>query len=100
MATYSSEIETALKRYIDNRGGEGRDRLKELLKNTSVRNRYELLMNVKGAANTLTGPGSGAYADDLEIIKHMLDNFLAKQKFDVMKIQPTGKWTALHYVIS
>ena len=97
MATYSSELVTVLKRYIDSMG-EGRDRLTELLKNTSVDIRYSLLMNVRGGIfSRWTGLHSGACANDLETIKYMLDNFLCDQKCDVVKIQASNMRTALHF---
>ena len=97
MATYSSELETVLKRYIDSWEGEGRDRLRELLKNESVSARYELLMKVRVSYCKLTGLHRGACANDLETIKCMLNHFLANQKYDVVKIQMIDGWTALHY---
>ena len=98
MATYSSELETALRTYIDSWGGEGRDRLRELLKNTSVGNRYSLLMNVRGSGilSKWTGVHRGANADDLGAIKYMLDNFSSNQKYHVVKIQKITKCTVLH----
>ena len=95
MATYSSELETVLRKYIDS-WGEGRDRLRELSKNASADNRYSLLMNVKGVFSAFTGVHRGAFANDLETIKYMLDNLSCNQKYDVMQIQPRGKYTALH----
>ena len=102
MATYSSELETVLRRYIDSWGGEGRDRLREGLKNTSVGNRYSLLMNVRGSGriSTRTGLHCGADADDLETIKYMLDSFSSNLKYNVVKIQRSDKWTALHIAAS
>ena len=97
MATYSSELETALRKYIDSYGEEGRDRLRELLKNTSVGNRYGLLINVRGVFDTLTGLHCGAFANDVETTKYMLDNLSCDQKYDVVKIQENTKRTALHY---
>ena len=99
MATYSSELETELRKYIDSWEGEGRDRLREVLKNTSVDNRYSLLMNVRrsGGFSAWTGLHRGAFANDLETIKYMLDNFLCDQKYDVVKIQASDKMTALHF---
>ena len=99
MATYSSEFETVLRRYIDRSGKQDRDRLRELLKNTSTGHRYSLPVNVRGSGrfNTWTGLYRGAFANDLEIIKYMLDNFSANQKYHVVKIQSVTKSTALHF---
>ena len=98
MATYSSELETILRSYIDSWGG-GRDRLRDLLKNTSTGHRYSLLMNVRGSGilSTWTGVHRGANADDLGAIKYMLDNFSSNQKYHVVKIQSVTKSTALHF---
>ena len=89
MATYSSELETVLKRYINSLGRLGKDRLRELLKNTSVDTRYELLMKVRGSGiiSTLTGLHRGVFVNDLETIKYMFNDFLANQKYDVMQIR-------------
>ena len=97
MTTYSRELETVLRKYIDSWKGKGRDRLRELLKNESVDARRELLMNVKeGVFGTWTGLHGVTYADDLETIKYMFNNFSANQKCDVVKIQDYAKYTALH----
>ena len=97
MATYSSELETALREYIDSWAGDGRGRLRKLLKNKSVDYKYNLLMNVRGVDGTWTSLHSGAFTDDLETVKYMLDNFSSNQKYDVVKIQESDKWTALHF---
>ena len=113
MPLYNSDLEAELKEYIDG-WREGRDRLRELLKNKSVDTRYELLMNVRGSSgintgrlfkllgmpaerSTLTGIHSAAIANDVETVRYMLDNFSAYQKYDVVKIQDSNKYTALHY---
>ena len=113
MPLYSSNLETVLRRYIDNFGREGRDRLRKLLNNESVDARYELLMNVRGSTGrsaaligliivalergALAGIHAAAWADDVETVRYMLDNFSAYQKYDVVKIQDSNEYTALHY---
>ena len=109
MTLYSSELKTVLRRYIDSSGDQGRDRLRELLKNESVDTRYELLMNVRHTGglyqfpfmplerSTWTGINSAAIANDGETVRYMLDNFSAYQKYNVVKIQDSNKYTALHY---
>ena len=97
MATHSSELEIVLRKYIDSLGKEGRDRLRDLLKNKSVKTKYELLMNLKGVEySTFTGLHSAAFANDLKIIKYMLNGFSSSQKYDVVKIQERVKYTALY----
>ena len=97
MATYTSELETALRSYIDRLGNEDRDRLRELLKNESVDAKRELLMNVKGGVfSTWTGLHCVTYVDDLETIKYMLNDLSANQIYNVVKIQDYVKCTALH----
>ena len=101
MATYSSEIETVLKRYIGSKRGEGRDRLRELLNNESVDKRYELLMNVReGKFPSFTGLIGAVFANDLESITYMLDGILSNQKCDVVKIHSSTQITALHLAAS
>ena len=114
MTLYSSELETALSRYITSTGKESRDRLRELLKNESVDTRHQLLMNVRGSfevctsltyrriflgikCSALTGIHTAVYADDVETVRYMLDNFSANHKHDVIGIQDSSKWTALLY---
>ena len=106
MPLYSSELEAVLRMYIDS--------WRELLKNKSVDTRYERLMNVRGSPgrntgrlfkflgmaaerSTLTGIHSAAIANDVETVRYMLDNFSAYQKYNVVKIQDSTKYTALHY---
>ena len=96
MATYNSELETELRNYIDSLGRR-RERLRELLKNESVEDRYCLLINVTGEVySTRTGIHSAVIANDLESVKCMLDEFSSNRIYDVVKIQSGGKWTALH----
>ena len=101
MATYSSELETELRKYIDSWKGEGRDRLRELLKNESVDTRYELLMSVRGVkVSTWTGLHNGTVTNDLKSIRYMLGGFSFNQKYDVVKIQDSDECTALHIAAS
>ena len=95
MAKNREKTENAMKKYIDD--GQGRDRLKELLKNESVDSRYELLMNVRGGGDsTWTGVHKAAVAGDLESIRYMLDGFPPDKKYDVLKIQKSDGRTPLH----
>ena len=87
----NSELENAMKRYIDSdysNRAERRDRLRELLKNESVDSRYRLLIDVRGVLNnTWTGLHKAADANDLESIRYMLDGFPSEKKYNVLKIQ-------------
>ena len=95
MAKNREKTENAMKKYIDD--GQGRDRLRELLKNESVDSRYELLMNVRGGGDsTWTGVHKAAVAGDLESIRYMLDGFPPDKKYDVLKIQKSDGRTPLH----
>ena len=99
MATYS-ELENAMKRYIDsdesNRAERG-NRLKELLKNESVNGRYDLLMNVRGDKySPWTGLHEAAVVNDLESIRYMLDEFPPDKKYDALKIKNNIGSTPLH----
>ena len=94
--------ESTLQRYIDSKVGElteNQERLRDLLKNKSVDTRYELLINVRGVGQygTWTGLLKATYDDDLENIKYMLDGFSIDQKYDVVKMQDSARWTALHF---
>ena len=96
----NSELENAMKRYIDsdlsNRVERG-DRLRELLNNESVDTRYELLMNVRGVEySTLTGLHEAARTNDLESIKNMLNGFPPEKKYNALKILTSVGRTPLH----
>ena len=98
MATHS-ELEKAIKRYIDSDRSNRADRsnrLRELLQNKSVGSRYELLMNVRGDEYKWTGVHRAAFADDLDSIRYMLDGFPTDKKYDVLKIQSSTGRTPLH----
>ena len=99
MAT-NSELVNVMKRYIDSplgNRGQGRDRLRELLKNESVDTRYELLMKVRGDEYSIwTGVHEAAVANDLESIRYMLHGFPSDKKYDVLKIHNCGGKTPLH----
>ena len=100
MATGGNELENAMKRYIDTPGenrGQGRDKLVALLRTESVDTKYDLLMNVRGNSSGLTGIHEAARANDLGIIKNMLDGFPPNKKYDVLKIQSCNDRTPLHF---
>ena len=88
-----------MKRYIAtpfyNRG-QGRDRLRELLKNESVDTQYELLINARERDGTRTGVHEATEANDLECIRYMLDGFPSYMKYWVLKIQNSIGRTPLH----
>ena len=90
----NSELENVMKKYIDNE--QGRDIIRELLKNESVDTRYELLMNVRGVRYKRTGVHKAALANDIESIRYMLDGFPSDKKYDVLKIQNSYGKTPLH----
>ena len=99
MDTYSVGIVSALKKYIDSEGADGKEELRQLLQQTSSVDRYILLMNVRGEkwwGNT--GPQMAAWHNDLETMKFMLEGLTRKQKYRVLKIQAEsiGR-TTLHY---
>ena len=99
MAAYR-ELENGMRRYIDSAKpdrAECRARLRKLLTNESVDNRYDVLMNVRGVKySTWTGVHAAALDDDLESIRYMLDGFPSDKKYDVLKIQKSDGRTPLH----
>ena len=89
--------ESVLKKYIDSRGREGGDKLRDLLKNEPVGTRYELLIKERRETfSAATGLHSAAIADDLDTARCLLDKYSANQKYDVVKLQTSGRSTALH----
>ena len=97
--------ESALKKYIDSRGREGRDRLRELLKDEAKKKhqeeeanaKYSLLIKVRGVEySTWTGLHSAAYAGDLKTIRYLLLDFSANQIYNVVEILESSERTALH----
>ena len=97
--------ESALKKYIDSRGREGRDRLRELLKDEAKKKhqeeeanaKYSLLIKVRGVEySTWTGLHSAAYAGDLKTIRYLLLDFSANQIYNVVEIPESSERTALH----
>ena len=90
----NNELETLIKKYIDN--GQGRDRLRQLLKNESVDTRYRLLIGVRGTVlSTWTGVYKASLTDDLESIRFMFDGFPSDKKYIVLKIQGSDGSTPL-----
>ena len=100
MAAYR-ELENGMRRYIDSAKpdrAECRARLRKLLTNESVDNRYDVLMNVRGVKySTWTGVHAAALDDDLESIRYMLDGFPSDKKYNVLKIQNVDGRTPLHW---
>ena len=97
MTTYSKKLEKALKNYIDNYSVDSKEKLRQLLQQTSSVDRYSLLMNVRGDKYSITGPHVAAMYNDLETMKYMLEGFTGDEKYDVLKIQGCTGVSALHY---
>ena len=96
---HSTEMEKALKKYIDSESKDGKKELRQSLKQTSSVDRYSLLMNVRGDIwSGNTGPHIAALYNDLETMKCMLEGFTIDHKYNVLKIQ--GGVSALHYAAS
>ena len=91
-------MEKALKKYIDSLGVVGKRELRQLLQQTSLVDRYSLLMNVRGYTYSgYTGPQVAARENDLETMKCMLEGFTVDKKYDALKIQGGGGVSALHF---
>ena len=103
MTFYNVKLENALRQYIDGyRTDAERNKLKALLASESVKTRYAVLKKVRGTEHctTLTGVHEAAYANDLEIIKEMLNDLEIEQKYDIVKRQDEDDETALHKAAS
>ena len=71
MATYSKDLEKALKKYIDSRA-DSKEELRQSLQQTSSVDRHSLLMNVRGDKySSNTGPHRAASKNDLETMKYV-----------------------------
>ena len=101
MAKNSKDLEKVLKKYIDGESADdGNEELRKLLQQTSVADKYSLLMNVRGDkwwSNGNTGPQIAAMFNDLETMKCILEEFTIDQKYDVLKIQVGYAFSALYY---
>ena len=93
----NTEMEKALKKYIDSMSVDGKEELRQLLQQTSSVDRYSLLMNVRGDKYGNAGPHVAAGKNDLETMKCMLEGFTVDKKYDVLKIQGGHRASALQY---
>jgi ankyrin repeat protein len=95
MAASSDDLTAVLVGYIDEI--QAVDRLRELLKSTSVDVRYNLLLTVRGEEYSRTAVHRAAVSNDMESLKYMLAEFTPAQIYELVSIQSSYSQTAVHY---